>query len=129
MKINAVLNLRVRLDLKKQKCEMLIMILEKMFSADRVPVAQEGQRQLEGETDVMKNSPEVRSVIPTKFKDDVERLTTYSGTKLKRGMTMELTLQELLEVCPRERKRSDAYGKLIDYLASELGVVLTIKKK
>lgn len=103
---------------------MIIKMLENLFSSDRI------------KEDLMNNdapkttSPEPKSIIiPTVFRDDVERLSTYTGAELKRGMMIELTLQELLEICPRSRRKSDAYKKLIDYLANELGVTLIIKKK
>ena len=69
-------------------------------------------------------------IVPNQFNDDVERLKDYVGTEYwKSGLVIELRLQELLSICPRERKRSDAYKKLIDYLASEQNIKLSIKTK
>ena len=48
---------------------------------------------------------------------------------LKTGLCIEITLKELLEICPRERKRTDAYTGLVSYLSKELGIKLTIKSQ
>lgn len=70
------------------------------------------------------------TIVPKQFRDDVKKMKAYVGAEnWIAGLKMELTLQELLIICPRERKRSDAYRKLINYLASELGITLNIKKK
>ena len=69
-------------------------------------------------------------IVPNQFNDDVERLKEYVGAEYwKSGLVIELSLQELLSICPRERKRSDAYKRLIEYLADEQNITLSIKKK
>lgn len=67
-------------------------------------------------------------IIPEKFKDDIERLTEY-GVELRSGLCIEIELSELLEVLPRERRRKDAYNKLVKFLADEMNVLLTIKSR
>ena len=65
-----------------------------------------------------------------KYKKDVEVLEKRFGT-LNPGMTLILTLQEILQILPRNRKRSDTYNGLVKHLQSR-GVTLTInslKKK
>ncbi len=70
------------------------------------------------------------TIVPSQFNDDVERLKDYVGAEYwKSGLVIELHLQELLSICPRDRKRSDAYKKLIDYLADEQNITLIIKSK
>ena len=70
------------------------------------------------------------TIVPSQFNDDVERLKDYVGAEYwKSGLVIELYLQELLSICPRDRKRSDAYKKLIDYLADEQYITLIIKSK
>ena len=59
-----------------------------------------------------------------KYKD-VEVLEKRFGT-LNPGMNLILTLQEILQLLPRNRKRSDAYTGLVKHLQSR-GVTLTIK--
>jgi hypothetical protein len=67
-------------------------------------------------------------IIPKKFKDDIERLTEY-GVELRSGLCIEIELSEMLEVLPRERRRKDAYDKLVKFLAEEMNVLLTIKSR
>lgn len=67
-------------------------------------------------------------IVPLQFRDDVERLKVYVGDEnWKEGLEISLSLQELLSICPRERRRSDAFRKLIAYLKDELNILLTIK--
>ena len=68
-------------------------------------------------------------IIPKKFKDDVERLCNYCGVELKSGICIEIELGELLEVLPRERRRKDAYDKLVKFLADEMKITLIIKSR
>ena len=77
--------------------------------------------------DVIDKSTQV--IIPEKFKDDVERLCNYCGVELKSGLCIEIELSELLEILPRERRRKDAYDKLVKFLAEEMNVQLTIKSR
>lgn len=68
-------------------------------------------------------------IVPSRFKDDVDNLKAYVGNeRWQSGLHISLSLQELLGICPRKRKRSDAYAQLIKYLASEQGIELTILK-
>lgn len=46
---------------------------------------------------------------------------------LKTGLCIETTLQEILGICPREKKRSDAYKGLTEYLKRSYGINLRIK--
>lgn len=69
-------------------------------------------------------------IVPLQFRDDVEKLKTYVGDdNWKPGLTIELELRDLLTICPRERRRSDAFKKLIDYLKDEQKIELKIKTK
>ena len=72
---------------------------------------------------------ESKVIIPEKFKDDIERLINYCGVELKNGLCIEIELSELLEILPRERRRKDAYDKLVKFLAEEMNVQLTIKSR
>ena len=69
-----------------------------------------------GEKQTTKKSSEPRNKKPiggSKFSDDIKNL---------------ITLQELLKICPRERKRSDAYRGLIEELKRQK-ITLTIKSR
>ena len=69
-------------------------------------------------------------IVPEKYRDDIKALTTYIGEeKFKNGISIEVTLGQLLEAVPRKRRRSDAYDSLIKYLKQERDITLTIKTK
>ena len=68
-------------------------------------------------------------IIPEKLKDDIERLENYCRVELRSGLCIEIELSELLEVLPRERRRKDAYDRLVKFLAEEMNVQLTIKSR
>lgn len=79
--------------------------------------------------DVIEKSSTIAKPIPEKYKKDVEALRKRYGENFKTGLCIEITLKELLEICPRERKRTDAYTGLVSYLSKELGIKLTIKSQ
>lgn len=63
-----------------------------------------------------------------KFDADVKALETKCGS-FTPGRCIEITLQELLSICPRDRKRVDAYRGLVSYLQKCHGVKLIIKSR
>lgn len=73
--------------------------------------------------------PDVSEKTNTKYKKDIEALREKYGENFNTGLCIEITLKELLEICPRERKRTDAYTGLVSYLSKELGIKLTIKSQ
>ena len=59
---------------------------------------------------------------------DVEALEEYIGEEhFISGLSIEVTLSELLAVVPRKRRRTGAYNALAKYLSEERNIVLTIK--
>lgn len=69
-------------------------------------------------------------IVPEKFRDDVKALTAYIGeAKFKSGLSIEVSLAEILDIAPRTRRRKDAYDSLAKYLKSELDITLTIKSQ
>lgn len=68
-------------------------------------------------------------IVSDKFKEDIEDLETYIGRKLETGLCIKVDLSELLTVIPRERKRTDAYKTLVQYLKDEFGIDLIINSK
>jgi hypothetical protein len=63
-----------------------------------------------------------------KYKEDIEALARhFGGIQSKTGLC--ITLQEILTICPRERKRSDAYNGLVSYLLEQYGVKLVIQSR
>lgn len=68
-------------------------------------------------------------IVPDKFRTDIEALENYTGRKLESGLCIKVDLSELLTVIPRERKRTDAYNTLVQYLRDEFGIELIINSK
>lgn len=68
------------------------------------------------------------SITPEKFRADVEALEAYIGEEhFISGLSIEVTLSELLAVVPRKRRRTEAYNALAQYLSEEKNIELTIK--
>lgn len=66
-------------------------------------------------------------IIPEKYEPDIKALCEYSGMKtVKEGMTISITLQEILKICPRKRHRKDSYNSLVKYLREQWNVELFI---
>ena len=74
---------------------------------------------------VKKNSVSTPTI--SKYDADIESLKTTYG-ELKPGMAIEITLQGLLTICPRNRKRIEAYNGLVSELKKR-GVTLNIKSR
>jgi hypothetical protein len=79
-------------------------------------------------------TPQINSSVsaPTgstmsKYSADIERLENQYG-KLVDGVTIEITLQKLLPIVPRERRRIEAYNGLVSELRKH-GVTLNIKSR
>ena len=70
------------------------------------------------------------TLVPPQFRDDVEYLKSFVGNEnWKPGLEIKLELKDLLALCPRERRRSDAYKKLITHLKNDYQIQLIIKSK
>ena len=67
--------------------------------------------------------------IPEKYKKDIASLQNIYGDPFNTGLCINLTLQEVLSVMPRDRKRVDSYAGLISYLKKEQGITLIIKSQ
>ena len=61
-----------------------------------------------------------------KFDTDIEALGVFYS--MEPGGEIEVQLQDLLAICPRKRRRSDAYRGLVEELGKR-GVKLTIKNR
>ena len=73
----------------------------------------------EEDGDIINNQP---------FQSDIRALVDNYGP-LYQGMIIETDLQTMLEICPRQRRRSDAYNSLVNYLGREHGVTLLIHSR
>lgn len=63
-----------------------------------------------------------------KYLDEITKLTEEFGG-LKSGVEIEVELQKLLKIIPKNRKRVSSYDGLVNYLKNKKGVTLTIKSK
>lgn len=79
--------------------------------------------------DVTEKSSTIAKPIPEKYEKDIEALRKKYGENFKTGLCIEVTLKELLEICPRERRRTDAYTGLISFLKGKMGITLNIKSQ
>lgn len=86
-------------------------------------------RQESVEPDVIVQNNTKKVIVPEKFRGDVEALEKYAESDLERGLCITVSLSELLTICPRERKRRDAFNALVHFLQEEMNVTLTIKPK
>lgn len=86
-------------------------------------------RQVISVPDVIDKNNTKEISIPQKFKADIDALKTYLKAELESGLCINLTLSKILKICPRERKRVDAYTSLSRYLKDKLGVELNIKSQ
>ncbi len=66
------------------------------------------------------------SIITKKYKDDIEALQSKYRDAFKTGLCIRISLKEILELCPRERRRIDAYRGLASYLEKNWGIELKI---
>jgi len=69
------------------------------------------------------------SVKGDPYADDIHRLedALNEGRPLDNGRCIEITLQDLLQIIPRKRRRIDAYRGLQRTLSERRGVTLRIK--
>lgn len=102
---------------------MLIEYLTQTFEDE---VALSSIREVGVVPDVIEKSNK-KVIVPLKFRKDIEALEEYIESSLTPGLCIEVSLAEILSICPRERKRSDAYSGLKKFLSDEMGVTLTIK--
>lgn len=61
-----------------------------------------------------------------KYGSDIEALKLKYGAEFKSGVCIEIPLKNIINLCPRERRKTDAYTGLVGYLKSEYGVTLNI---
>ena len=61
-----------------------------------------------------------------KYDSDIANLRLLYRDRFDTEFCITISLQDLLRICPRERKRADAYTGLISYLKKQYGITLTI---
>ena len=104
---------------------MMMRLMEALFGFD--------WRQPEQKPSLKTNMPQEKNnttIVPPQYRDDVENLKSFVGKEnWKPGLEIKLELKDLLAICPRERRRSDAYKKLINHLKNDYQIQLIIKSK
>lgn len=75
---------------------------------------------------IVKKESATNQTIPRKFRDDIAILENIFGEKFTTGLCINYSLQEILSILPRERKRVDSYAALTKYLHETRGITLTI---
>lgn len=77
--------------------------------------------------DENETSCEVVPFTPEKFEFDIFKLKLCVGEiNFRQGLVIETSLSELLEICPRDRRRTDSYAALVKFLREELEIELNI---
>ena len=111
---------------------MMYQLLQSMFSSIFPGTADSGQRKEKRTILPDAHEKRVKSAASVdSIADDIKRLEEAfsNGRPLESGMEINVTLQELLRIVPRNRPRKDAYKHLQRVLKDEMGVILTIKSQ
>lgn len=77
--------------------------------------------------------PEMDSKIETtkpalSIEEEIQVLAQHFGG-ISTGMTLEIELRELLELCPRNRRKADSYYQLKKHLKDDYGIELIITSR
>ena len=73
------------------------------------------------------NRQVIKTIVPKQYDEDVGALCTYAGVaELTPGLTIRMTLQEILTVVPKSRRRLDSYSSLVKFLQDEMAVTLIL---
>jgi hypothetical protein len=77
------------------------------------------------------NQQVIVAVIPKEYEAEVKALCAYAGVDtLMEGMTIKMTLQEILGIIPKKRARIESYRMLTQFLKETMNVdlILTSRK-
>ena len=86
------------------------------------------QEPIHFEADSVKDSISETPIPQLSVEEEVEVLARELGG-LASGMNLEIDLHRILELCPRKRKKADAYLGLKKKLRDEYGVELNITSR
>ncbi len=88
-------------------------------------------RRLNDDANVQQNHHNiVKVIIPKQFEEDVRALCDYAGVEeLTSGTTIRMSLQEILEIIPKNRKRMDSYRTLVAFLKDEMNITLELTSR
>lgn len=103
------------------------MIVENLYWLDYMDVSSLGGPDKANQTESPIYPMLRKTVIAPQFDADVHAIMTHAGLiALNSGLTITVTLQELLSVAPRKRHRISAFSTLVRYLREQHGVDLII---
>lgn len=80
------------------------------------------------EADSVKDSNSETPIPQLSVEEEIEVLADHIGG-IASGMTIEIELRELLNICPRNRKKADSYYQLKKHLKDDYGVELIITSR
>lgn len=103
--------------------------IKQILETERIFIS---NRQEKTVPDVTEKKAVKENDIPDKLRNDIEALKKKYGESFKSGLCINISLQEILMIIPKQRKRQDAYTGLISFLKSKMGIELNItsqKKK
>lgn len=80
------------------------------------------------EADSVKDSNSETPIPQLSVEEEIEVLAAHVGG-IASGMTIEIELRELLNICPRKRKKADSYYQLKKHLKDDYGVELIITSR
>lgn len=111
---------------------MIQMLLNNMFSSIFTDTCEKpmknGSAPIPEAQEKSERAPVVEDVKQDSITNDIKRLETEYGP-FTEGMSITVELKRLLLLCPRSRRRKDAYKKLQKVLLRDKGVILTIKSQ
>ena len=71
----------------------------------------------------------IETTIPTlSIEDEIQVLAHHFGG-LASGMKLEIELRELLNICPRNRRKADSFYQLKKHLKDDYGIELVITSR
>ena len=112
---------------------MIFQLLQSMFStmagAWRGPTVDVRAAIHEAQDDSINSAPPIVGDEP--YAGDIRNLEValFEGRPLESGTSIDITLQNLLQICPRNRRRIDAYRGLVRELASrDISLTITSNK-
>ena len=113
---------------------MLQMLLNNMFSTDLPGTCYGPVKDVSAPIPEAQDESECAPVGKVKqnpLTDDIKRLEEVfsNGQPLESGSEINISLQDLLKIVPRNRPRKDAYKHLQRVLKDDMGVILTIKSQ
>lgn len=107
---------------------MIHNLLETLFATNSRPDLVQKHEVAVHANDIKQQSPLVSEKPQGKYDTDVDALQEKYGV-LTPGLHIEVGLQDILKICPRTRRRIEAYQGLVSFLKTKLDVTLAIRSR